>query len=454
MRQSANGPRAGDAGTATGAGTGTEERITGTVTRVLRNFWSGRGAVLLLDDFDHRATSLVDELRACGARVGAVIARTGPAAGAPEVDRSLHCSDAGLDFTRPEFEAWLRDPSEDVRAWLDGLDPAREWVVLGTPRTGVDRFCGRPVHGWRRPEWAAVEDKTTIDALWAAAGVAAPPHVVVTVDELLRGPAGLDGVAGPAGVVVAADSTRGHVGDSLGLRWVPGLAGFPDAVREFAGRAHRVRIARFADGVPCSVLCMALPDGVAVFSPIEIVTLGDPETGRLLFCGSSTHWRPGDAAERDIRGAARRAGAELVRTTGYRGIFSVDGLLTPDGFTATELNPRHASGLGLRAALPDFPVYLYNRAVQEGLPGLEGITAAALEGLVRRLVAAAPSTSLAVGTTPVEAVPPAPDHRAGPACADLAARLGEPGLRAFPLAEAPARPGRPAPSTGLSRSTR
>ncbi|PNE34744.1 hypothetical protein AF335_05650 [Streptomyces eurocidicus] len=410
--------------------------MTGAVTRVLRDFWSGRGAVLLLDDFDHRATSLVDELRACGARVGAVIARTGPAAGAPEVERSLHCSDAGLDFTRPEFEAWLRDPSDDVRTWLDGLDPAREWLALGTPRTGIDTFCGRPVHGWRRPEWAAVEDKTTIDALWAAAGVPSPPHVVVTVDEPPAGPAGLDAVTGPDGVVVAADSTRGHVGDSSGLRWVLEPAGVPHAVREFAGRADRVRIARFADGVPCSVLGMALPDGVAVFSPIEIVTLGDPATGRLLFCGSSTHWRPGDVAERDIRGAARRAGTELVRTTGYRGIFSVDGLLTPDGFTATELNPRHASGLGLRAALPDFPVYLYNRAVQEGLPGLGGITAAALEGLVRRLVAAAPSASLTVGPTLVEAVPPAPDHRAGPACADLAARLGEPGLRAFPLAAA------------------
>ncbi|MFI0742972.1 hypothetical protein ACH4PU_33605 [Streptomyces sp. NPDC021100] len=416
--------------------------FTGTVTEALRRFWAGRRAVLLLDDFDHRARSLVDELRVCGAEVGAVVARTGPGPGAPRVGPGWYCSDTEGELTRPEFEAWLRDPSAGVRAWLDALDPARAWVALGTPRTGVAEFCGRPVHGWRRPEWAAVEDKTTIDRLWEAAGVASPPYFVAVVNQLLRAPSGGDrvagpaetaGVAGPAGVVVAADSTRGHVGDALGLRWVPDPGRLPDVVGEFAGRAERVRVARFEDGVPCSVLGMALADGVAVFSPIEIVTLGDPATGRLLFCGSSTFWRPGAAAEDDIRGAARRAGAELVRTTGYRGLFSVDGLLTPDGFTATELNPRHASGLGLRAALPDFPLYLYHRAVQERLPGFDAVTCTDLERLVRELVAAVPSASLAVGATRVEAAPVGPDHRAGPACARAAARLGEPGLRAFPL---------------------
>ncbi|WP_242586669.1 hypothetical protein [Streptomyces sp. MST-110588] len=482
--------------TAVGQDAAAEEAgIVRTVNQALRRLWSGRGVLLLLDDFDHRATSLVGELRACGARVEAVLSRTGPGPGAPAVPHSRRCRESGPEMTRPEFEAWLRTPSQEVRRWLDGLDPGRRWLALGTPRTGVAEFLGRQVYGWRRPEWAAVEDKTTIDRLWAAAGVAAPPHVVVAAEELRRGPQGagpqgagplgagpqgtgngiglgigigIGEIAGPAGVVVAADSTRGHVGDSLGLRWVPDPGDpdrFQESVRDLAGRADRVRIARFADGVPCSVLGMALPDGIAVFSPIEIVTLGDPETGRLLFCGSSTHWRPGPAAVRDMRDATRRAGRELVRTTGYRGIFSVDGLLTPDGFTATELNPRHASGLGLRAALPDFPVYLFNRAVQEELPGLEGIGSAALERVVRRAVAAAPSYSLTVpvartgpadgfadgparlrhdgsvidyrtadGVAVVTAVsPPAPGHRAGPACAALAAHLGDPGLRSFPL---------------------
>lgn len=445
------------------------------VSGALRSFWAGRDVVLLLDDFDHRATSLVGELRACGARVAAVVARTGPGPGAPEVAESWHCSDAGLRLSRPAFEAWLRDPSDEVVRWLDARDPARRWLALGTPRTGAAEVMGRRVYGWRRPEWAAVEDKTTIDRLWAAAGVAAPPYLVGDVADVLRRPDAAAGIGGPAGVVVAADSSRGHVGDSLGLRWVPRPGGFTDAVRDLAGRGDRVRVARFADGVPCSVLGMALPDGIAVFSPIEIVTLGDPSTGRLLFCGSSTHWRPGEQAERDIRGAARRAGAELVRTTGYRGIFSVDGLLTPEGFTATELNPRHASGLGLRAAHPDFPVYLFNRAVQEELPGLEGVGAAALERFVRRAVAAAPSYALTVpvsaaghpqgpgrlrhggqtiehhtadGVATLSALtPPAAGHRAGPACAALAAHLGDPGLRSFPLdAGAVPDPGAPGPA--------
>ncbi|MFF8955651.1 hypothetical protein [Streptomyces sp. NPDC014894] len=447
------------------AGVTDPEDIRGTVDRALRRFWNGRETVLLLDDFDHRSTALVAELGACGARVAAVVTRAGPGPGAPSVAKGWHCADAGQELTRPRFESWLRDPGPEVRRWLDGLDPDRRWIALGTTRTGIARFCGRPVHGWRRPSWAGVEDKTTIDRLWARTGVASPPYAVLSVADALREPGTAGRLGGPAGVVVAADSSQGHVGDALGLRWVPPTRRFEDAVRELGAAARRVRVARFADGVPCSVLAMALPGSLAVFSPIEIVTLGDPAAGRLLFCGSSTHWRPGDSAEREIRGAARRAGAELVRTTGYRGLFSVDGLLTEDGFTATELNPRHASGLGLRAGVPDFPLYLFNRAVQEGVPGLESVRGAALERFVRDAVAASPSYALSVPVTgpglpdgpgrladgsshvdyrvadgfavPTAITPRAADRRAGPACALLAARLGDPALRSFPLGAAP-----------------
>lgn len=436
------------------------ENFVRNATTALRQFWAGRRAVLLLDDFDGRASTLVAELQLCGAEVGAVVARTVAAPGAPDVPNSWLCPDAGLQLSRPEFEAWLGDPAADLlQGWLDNLDPGRDWLVLGTPRTGIPTFCGRPVHGWRRPQWADVEDKTTIDRLWAEAGVPAPAHVIVATGELSQLPTGL---AGPDGVVVAADSSRGYVGDAHGLRWVPRIERLASAVRELATRTDRVRIARFVDGVPCSVLGMALPDGLAVFSPIEIVTLGDPATGALLFCGSSTHWRPGDAAEEQIRNAARQAGDLLMRRIGYRGLFSVDGLLTNEGFTATELNPRHASGLGLRAALPDFPVYLFNRAVQERIVGLPGIAAADLERMVRTLVAAAASYALSIpaagpngpgrlrhgdavveyhvdggraelsGTTPAR-----PDGRAGPACAALAAHLDRRGWRSFPLRSEP-----------------
>ncbi|MER5987667.1 hypothetical protein [Streptomyces sp. NPDC001787] len=447
------------------AGVTDPEDIRGAVDHALRRFWDGRETVLLLDDFDHRATALVAELRTCGAHVAAVVTRAGPGPGAPEVEEGWHCTDAGMELTRPQFESWLRRPGADVRRWLDSLDPHRRWLALGTTRTGVARFCGRPVHGWRRPSWADVEDKTTIDRLWARIGVASPPYTVLSVADALRDPGAAGRLGGPAGVVVAADSSQGHVGDALGVRWVPRTRRFEDAVRELGAASRRVRVARFADGVPCSVLAMALPGSLAVFSPIEIVTLGDPVAGRLLFSGSSTHWRPGGAAERGIREAARRAGAELVRTAGYRGLFSVDGLLTEEGFTATELNSRHASGLGLRAGVPDFPLYLFNRAVQEGVPGLEGIRGVALERFVRDAVAAVPSYALSVpvagpghrdgparltdgssrvdyhvadgAAVPTAIAPPMADHRAGPACALLAARLGDPALRSFPLGSTP-----------------
>jgi len=92
-------------------------------------------------------------------------------------------------------------------------------------------------------------------------------------------------------------------------------------------------------GVPCSVLGIVLRDGVAVFDPIEIVTLRDRARSSLVFCGSSTWWRPAPAAVAEIRRYARLTGSELARAVDYRGMFSVDGILGDRGFVATELNP-------------------------------------------------------------------------------------------------------------------
>jgi hypothetical protein len=65
----------------------------------------------------------------------------------------------------------LADLPADAPAALDAWDPDRRAVVLASPFFTGAEIGGRPVIGGRRPEWAALEDKTIADALWDAAGV-------------------------------------------------------------------------------------------------------------------------------------------------------------------------------------------------------------------------------------------------------------------------------------------
>ncbi|HET8662494.1 MAG TPA: hypothetical protein VFM55_26430 [Micromonosporaceae bacterium] len=362
----------------------------------LRRYWSGRQVVLLLPAFDGAARTLLRELAGVGAHVAGVLSAAAPAPDAPAVDHVWSFAAHGYEVGRAELDTVLRDPPAELVRWLDAVDPDRSALVLGGTFTHLGEVCGRPVHGWRRPDWAAWEDKTRIEQLWRMAGVPSPEHAIVSAEapdldervaELDRG----------AGVVLAMDASTGFRGDATGLRWLRRAGDLAAARSWFSGRTARLRLATFVPGVPCSILATVLAEGVAVYDPIEIVTLRNLGNAReaLVFCGSSTYWRPGAPAVQEMRGHTRAA-AMALRSMGFRGMLSVDGILGPQGFLATELNPRHASGLGLRAGWPDFPVYLFQRALQEGLPGVVDLCPQDVEDAFRSTIERHPSYSVRV----------------------------------------------------------
>ena len=55
--------------------------------------------------------------------------------------------------------------------------------MFGSFLTESPTLVGRPFVAHRRPEWVALEDKTTVDALLDRAGVARAPSIVVAVGE-------------------------------------------------------------------------------------------------------------------------------------------------------------------------------------------------------------------------------------------------------------------------------
>jgi hypothetical protein len=258
-------------------------------------------------------------------------------------------------------------PAEVVEA-LDRWDPERRALVLSPMFNELPEIAGRRVYGPRRPEWRQLEDKVVVDELWDELGVArAPSEVVPAEAAALRAAAGrLDRGAGTAW---AGDARQGFHGGAFGLRWVRGEDDVAEAVAFLGARCDRVRVMPFLEGIPCSIHGVVFPGGVATFRPVEMVTLRRPGGSRLRYAGAATFWDPPDADREVMRDLARRVGAGLRERVGYRGAFTVDGVLAAEGFLPTELNPRLGAGLGMMTRdLPELPVALLDRALVEGEP--------------------------------------------------------------------------------------
>jgi hypothetical protein len=89
---------------------------------------------------------------------------------------------------------------------------------------------------------------------------------------------------------------------------------------------------------------------------------------KFFYAGASTYWDPLDGDREAMRDIARVVGAELRRRVGFRGAFTVDGVMTADGFRPTELNPRMGAGLSqISYGVSDIPIDLLNQAVIAGM---------------------------------------------------------------------------------------
>jgi len=277
----------------------------------------------------------------------------------------------------------LAELPADALTALDAWDPDRNAVVLASPFFTGPAIGGRPVIGGRRPEWAALEDKTIADALWDDAGVPRAPSRVVatTYDALSAAARDLDR---GLGTVWSGDAREGFNGGGEYVRWVRDDGQAHDASDFFAAHCDRVRVMPFLDGVPCSIHGVVFPDGVAALRPVEMLTLrslDDDAKDRFVYGGMSTHWDPPAADRAAMRRAARRVAAQLREQVGYLGGFSIDGVLTTDGFLPTELNPRFSGGLSAIAkGLPDFPLPLVLDALVSGYD--TGLTAAQFEAML------------------------------------------------------------------------
>lgn len=281
---------------------------------------------------------------------------------------------ASLDIRAPDmiaeihtYEAALERLPPKVLKAIEAYDPERRACALGALVMGpLEGVAGRPLYGRREPRWAELEDKTVIGALWDALDVPRAPSRVVAAEPSAMAAARAELERG-SGVVLAGDTREGHNGGGIFVRWVCDDAEAREAAAFFAGRCDRVRVMPFLEGIPCSIHGLVFPETTVVLRPIEGVNLRSRDPHRIRYTGMASYWDPSPGDREAIRDLARHVGEALRERVGYRGGFTIDGVLTAEGFRPTELNARVGAGLALIArSLPALPLLPLALAVQAG----------------------------------------------------------------------------------------
>jgi hypothetical protein len=267
---------------------------------------------------------------------------------------ALDVSGSSILETLRAGQAALAKLPAAAAAALDRFDPDCDALVVGNFLNQNPSVAGRPCLSWRRPEWIALEDKTVVDELWDASGVAHSPSRVVAVDDLQPEP----------GTVWAGDARDGFHGGAELTRWIRTEDDAADALTTMRAHCDSVRVMPFLEGIPCSIHGWVFPDLVVALRPCEMVTLR--RGSEFFYAGAATYWDPPDRDRVVMRDVARRVGEQLRQRVDFRGAFTVDGVMTADGFRPTELNPRMGAGLGMLARARDLPLELLNQAIIAG----------------------------------------------------------------------------------------
>jgi hypothetical protein len=337
----------------------------------LRSAFAGR-SVILAGGMAVGAARSIDQLRRLGAERFLVVASGAGTGALPEgADVELFDYEPGfapdvIEGFREEERAIAR-PAAALLEELRRFDPRGDAIALAPPFLDVRELGDRRLFGARRPEWVAIEDKTRADELFDATGIPRPPSLVIRADAsaIGRAAAALDR---GMGTVWSGDARGGFNGGGEHVRWVRDGADQREALAFLVPRSDQVRIAEFVDGVPCSIHGFVVDDGVAAFRPVELVTLRAPSPPRLRYCGCATFFDPSPDDVATMRTAIRSIGEHLRATVGYRGAFTLDGIASPDGWVATECNPRFGAGLGyVDGALVDLCFLMLHYAVVEGV---------------------------------------------------------------------------------------
>lgn len=251
------------------------------------------------------------------------------------------------------------DRSGWLTAQADAFDPRREATLLFPDPLDPPEWGTRHRDGHRSPMLRVLENKTVVDSVWDAIGVRRAPSIVTDLPADLA-TLGLSVDAG-AGVVCAVQSPHGTPsagGD--GIHWWHSK---PPARADVAAKGTRVRLMPMLVGLPIRLHGLVTGQDAIAFPPLELVAPIRVDRGTFLSVGAVPTLPDHD----ELLAATGRAGEVLRGRLGYRGAFSIDGVLTAAGFRPTDLNTRLTSAMEAAPSALRVRLHLANVLARDGV---------------------------------------------------------------------------------------
>jgi hypothetical protein len=336
----------------------------------LRPIFEGK-RVVVVSQTAASATEKVRQVLACGAIETLVVSTSGAGLGESPTSVGARVIELNTpdDGSRMGPMRAAQQSIANLPRWaadeIDAFDPDQTAVVLGDFLNENATLADRKFLFHRRPEWLALDDKTTIDALWDRAGITRAPSAVVEASAAMVRCA-FDQFNQGDGIVVAMDSVEGWTGGAAGTRWIQQAQQIERVLSDWFAPDRHVRVMPFLEGIPCSIHGIVFADEVIALRPMEMVVLRQADGG-LFYAGCASYFDPPTQHRESMRVLAKIVGAKLREEVGFRGAFTVDGVVTAEGFRPTELNPRNGAGLVTMARAFDQPALLVIDCVASGL---------------------------------------------------------------------------------------
>lgn len=269
--------------------------------------------------------------------------------GASEQLTWQHQAIAGLDGS-----GWLAEPANT-------FDPHHAATLVLPDPLNPPHAGARKRIGIRQPAWRLFEDKTLVDALWQVIGVPRAQSIVT------------DGTADLAALGSIVDCGTGVVCSCQPIGTVPASGGDgiwwwrdsqpPATIPKSEASTWRIRLMPLLEGIPVRLHGMNLTSRVIAFPPMELVTLPRVEHGTFLCAGAVPILGP----VADLVLQTERLGAGLREHLGYRGGFSVDGILTDNGFLPTDFNARLTSAMEAAPSQLRVQLHMINLLARDGV---------------------------------------------------------------------------------------
>ena len=242
------------------------------------------------------------------------------------------------------------------------FDPTKEARVIGNIYSGHEWIAGRRTVGYRPEVWQRLEDKMIVDDLWDRADIPRAPSQIVSVSETPFESVWESIVPNydwGSGTVWVGDNKNGWHGGAKMLRWIRNIDDAKIAFDFFTDICDSIRIMPFMDGIPCSIHGWVFADKTIGLRPCEMLIFHQDGSSQLTYSGAATNWKPTETHRKEMVESVEKVGDYLRENVGYRGSFTMDGVMTKQGFLPTELNPRFGGALNrMSSSLPNLPLYL------------------------------------------------------------------------------------------------